>query len=1508
MPAKPASDFTELLQKILAKEEEPQVLQALGAADNGRLSRLVRECVQALEINLPGMTPVGARPGEDVQRIGWLKNLTAQGCQVLREQLRQPGQPAEARMPGVWVPRQSRAGDPVTQWPEAEHVEVPIFFVAQTENGGQGVNGWLKLWLWPCEGAQLALLPSVPQQFVPSKSCWDKGLDQAQAWLRQRLQAQAGDWRNHALVWEVGVTDFGGISSLQGNSASAVFALAGLWLARGYALQPWRQWLSYLRQEDWRNKVRVTAAILCPANEHENDLAAVGGVEYKSPANWVLNQGGGNHNPPPLRVAQEQTYGEYRDISPAPLKYANTLELLEALAVSARNLSEPLGALLGSLQPALPDFAPVENEATAGHLPKLEPDWQAPNNEEWRQCIRNAAADNGLPTSLEAFALKRWATLAQEQHEGGSVSCLFVNLQVERQHASQPQVHYSLDALLAEYEQDSKAPATGIQALMIAGAPGGGKTWLLRRFEQACMERLLWLLDEQGHSRCLDRPLDVPLYVSLSGLPVGAKSSEEIVDWFRRRVLGCIGEGDPPESRLKTRLYEPHKEPGLRLRIILDGLNEVKVEGTNTRNARVRQVVQALWEALRPGLPMLLGTRTHHAYRLDHANELGVPFTVANAHLQPWEATQIEGYLRKRWAKDEYAPLRQNISSWVQRIAGSGTEGQRLREVLSLPLYLRIQCELLEAGATRLWDSRAQLMSALLWRNLHREFIQNTSPDRQDRGLLTAQERAIADEFQQKLDTIPPAFPRNGRLLQGLFALAWEMWLAHPDKPADARGTVELPLDGNGQQGRLSVAGVLRQLAWAPKRQFLQDKLALRQKGYSDDEINEAWIQDWLHMAKELGWLTVDERSQTARFAHQAYGEFLASQQLFWKPRHAGFTQTPQPEDWTEEELNELALRLAPPPLERSCIEELNAQYDELARIWEAVPQTLLDDWLENGLRLPKKTVRERLYAINWTDSDIQQEIKRLTVNGQAVVGEQDGDWVWSVRHFGDWLQANGDFWFCNSDGWEESRSAWGRMAFLGLGWRSFVLWGLYCEQMDEMLEQYLGRNGVAESLQMVCLDVDRGRNSGYFDEIALLAIDGLSDPLPWLQVMLRFARCLTIKTLGGSNRKTGCWALLSRALQQEEGKLDQLYANNPEELAAWKRGVAHLLLAVNQSADPDLAVAGLSQVPGSTQIPGITEVAAHDLRYRLQAGELLGAQGQLGTDAGDHLRYEVVAFRRVNSKESRGVRLKQEHWCPISYREKISGVNRSFFMARYPVTIGEFGAFVESDEFLDVNASCWLQGQSPEFSAAREWLCSELKERELDSVGGVNFKSIFDGCGGGVSPVVHVSWYAACAYAYWVSDIYKDWLAGMAQELGVSSLTLRLPSECEWRASFNVVDDVDIFCINNIFPFSLQFNCLETGCGGVSPVGTFPGSQFFSGIFDGMGNVWEWCANSSCYGEHGFCMASLDNHAVFRAQLGGNWVRVSGRCQKDYYRDCLPGDGADAGFRLVIAEPLPVQ
>lgn len=747
------------------------------------LPLLVREFAQWLE--LPGLDAVGARLNDDAQRIRWQKDLIAQGCQAFRWD-----REAGVAQTADWVPRLKREVAGNGQWPTAPSVTLPIFFVTQRgDQQEQGVNGWLRLWLWPCEVAQLELLPSVPQRVLPLAQSWVGGLERASQWMRQQMRGQGGAWKDHALVWEVHTNEVGH-DLLMGDSASAAFALAGLWLARTWAPPKWAGLLSSLCHDDWRD-VRITAAIVPEGTESVDakpgsDLTPVGGGPVKSLASWVLGQGSAGREPP-LRVSQGQRFeitvpGQHM---PPVVEYRNAHELLKALAHDALDLGDTsLGPLLGALLPALHHFAPdpatsAEGMAAVRNLPRLETTWQAPMADRtWQALVRKAAADRHPSTTLEAFALRRWATLAQEQHEGGSVNCLFVNLSVDEQHRPRQSRNggsYSLDQLMAEYEQDSGFPDHEVQALMLVGAPGGGKTWLLQRFEQACAERLLWQLDQQGRRSEPDSAaadtlafLDVPLYVSLSGLPTKHKSEKDIVSWFCTQVLGSP---NAPDSRLQRRLLRPESEKGLRLRIILDGLNEVKVAGAEERASRVKGVVRALWERLQPGLPMLLGTRTHHLYKLDHTSATGQRFNVAVATLNPWAPAQMEGYLRKRWASQEYAHLREMTPALMAKINSDDAKGQRLREVLSVPRYLRGQCELLEAGGQELMNCSTLLLAALLRLKLHQEMVSilNQGQDKADIALPVKQVRTSHTEIESQ---VPPFPSSRRRIYEDIVAFA----------------------------------------------------------------------------------------------------------------------------------------------------------------------------------------------------------------------------------------------------------------------------------------------------------------------------------------------------------------------------------------------------------------------------------------------------------------------------------------------------------------------------------------------------------------------------------------------------------------------------------------------------------------------------------------------------------------------------------------------------------------
>ena len=854
------AEHTALSQQSADGLQNPRPSQALPL--------LVRELAQS--IKLGGFDPVGPRSDEDPIRTGLQARLTKHACDVYQWECEQ--NVAQRR---DWVPRVEYKTIDESQWAEADGVGLPLFFVITDAAGNsEGVNGRLRLWLWPCQGARLAWLPTIPQRVQPLARSWDRGLDQALTWIRQQMQVQGGDWQNHALVWDVYTPDHGHCV-LSGASASAAFALAGLWLVRRWAPEQWKAQLISMAQKDWL-QTHITA-VICPGNLSGNgqqDLMPVEGVLQKSFASWVLKQGNRNGNVP-LHVASGQIVEAAALGQPEPEihSHVSAFALMHRLARQALNLSEKQTALHASLDKYLLSFAPTKEDADPDapwHLPNHNPPQikhkDAAAEEHWQQVVEALAFDASPPEHLVPFALTRWAKRASEMHDGGQVHRLFVNLHVSEQHRPQKrgqvtrtaaaggmQPEYdSLAQLLAAYE-DRESPAQQVQALQIVGAPGSGKTWLLARFEQACMERLLWQHDRQASQpQAIDVAqieadpypyFSVPLYVPLSTLPMECQTAKDILDWFRGQVLGST---NPPNSRLRNRLLQPNSERNIHLRVILDGLNELKVALDQTRQARAKQVVRAIWQGLKPGLPMLLGTRTHHEFALDDNSDAASPFQVAVANLLPWRLNQIKSYLGQRWA--HHTELLERTDSIVAKLERD--DQQRLREVLSLPLYLRIQCELMEAGATELLDSQARLLAALLWHKLRQELVAKSDLVSSDEALLV--------------------FPRKKQIRKEIFKLAREIWVTHQQVPralgkvvewinaADPKSTMLQPgVDLKLLVEPLSSGNLLDILDTKAVRSACQERSSATIEGhgaYNNDAYKKKYDPDYYVRRRNIEW------------------------------------------------------------------------------------------------------------------------------------------------------------------------------------------------------------------------------------------------------------------------------------------------------------------------------------------------------------------------------------------------------------------------------------------------------------------------------------------------------------------------------------------------------------------------------------------------------------------------------------------------------------------------------
>ena len=146
----------------------------------------------------------------------------------------------------------------------------------------------------------------------------------------------------------------------------------------------------------------------------------------------------------------------------------------------------------------------------------------------------------------------------------------------------------------------------------------------------------------------------------------------------------------------------------------------------------------------------------------------------------------------------------------------------------------------------------------------------------------------------------------------------------------------------------------------------------------------------------------------------------------------------------------------------------------------------------------------------------------------------------------------------------------------------------------------------------------------------------------------------------------------------------------------------------------------------------------------------------------------------------------------------------RAIFIARYPVTVTQFQAFVDD------------KGARAE------------DERSLQGL--LNH------------PVGDVTWYRALEYCAWLTERLREWpgtpepLATLLQKDGWRVL---LPSEAEWEKAARGSDA-------RIYPWGKQpdpdrANYNNTGIDSTSVVGCFPTGASPYGVEELSGNVWEW-------------------------------------------------------------------
>lgn len=192
--------------------------------------------------------------------------------------------------------------------------------------------------------------------------------------------------------------------------------------------------------------------------------------------------------------------------------------------------------------------------------------------------------------------------------------------------------------------------------------------------------------------------------------------------------------------------------------------------------------------------------------------------------------------------------------------------------------------------------------------------------------------------------------------------------------------------------------------------------------------------------------------------------------------------------------------------------------------------------------------------------------------------------------------------------------------------------------------------------------------------------------------------------------------------------------------------------------------------------------------------------------------------------------------------------------------------------------------------------------------------------------PVVGVTWHDAVAYAAWLTR------ALAAEGRLPAGMVVRLPLETEWEkaATWGLRARA-----KRRFPWGDQWvagaaNVAETRAGAdgksrwaTTPVGCFPGGVSPYGVYDLIGNVWEWTASSiesasgrssaagqrtafsRLYGESsGTPLPEQRRHYILR---GSSFNSTTAHARSTYRGSHLPPDywRYNIGFRIVIARPI---
>jgi serine/threonine-protein kinase len=219
--------------------------------------------------------------------------------------------------------------------------------------------------------------------------------------------------------------------------------------------------------------------------------------------------------------------------------------------------------------------------------------------------------------------------------------------------------------------------------------------------------------------------------------------------------------------------------------------------------------------------------------------------------------------------------------------------------------------------------------------------------------------------------------------------------------------------------------------------------------------------------------------------------------------------------------------------------------------------------------------------------------------------------------------------------------------------------------------------------------------------------------------------------------------------------------------------------------------------------------------------------------------------------------RLRENNWVGIPAGSFVMGEGEqaheveldAYEIGRYPVTVEEYGRFVEEG------------GREP-----ADW----DKQQQYPN-----------------RPVVNVTWHDAEAYCTWAG--------------------VRLPTEAEWERAARGREGRK-YPWGSEEPDAERANFRDTGIQAPTPVGLFPKGGTPEGIHDLGGNVWEWTSDWYAEDPTGSRRNPIGpEQGKYKVSRGGAWVANATYLRAAYRVRYGPGDRYDGiGFRCAREVPSP--